>query len=74
MIEDKSFEQAEDYKLNIEVQREKSQKSQSIVEVKSSEMSKGVKAGQKQSSNPINVNDLSYVRRLLALLQAQGKM
>ena len=44
------------------------------VKAKSSEMSKGVKAGKKQSSNPKNVNDPSYIRRLLALLQAQGKM
>ena len=46
--------------------------------VRSSEMSKRVKAvesaGGKKSSIPKEENDLSYVRRLLALLQAQGKM
>ena len=43
-------------------------------------MSKGVKAdksvavNRKKSLNPKRENDSSYVRRLLALLQAQGKI
>ena len=65
--------------LNIKNEANKKVKNSRRPKVITSKTSKGVKAGEsvdkKQTLNPKGEkNELSYVRRLLALLQAQGKM